>query len=313
MFDKKRILLVGSSCMNLSMNITRLPDKGETLRDEGGVSYAPGGDSGISAVAFARLGADALFLTRLGRDLYGQKLYNYYKEAGINTSYVKVDSDFATGFTVVIKEADGSTRTVNFPGANEYLSDGSVIDALQNRLDAVFLSFDASFQMAQRTAKAAAARSIPVFIDASPADANYPLETLPQSELFILGESETQRYTGIRPVGSQESLRAAFSLWRKVNTKFVIINQGARGAMIYDGKRCEIISPYTGVERTVDTDASQNTFSAAVTLEYMRCSDIKSAVKYAVAAAAVTSSRYGSSNSIPTDAEIRAIISKTQF
>ncbi len=306
MFDKKRILLVGGSNMNLSLNITRMPDRGESVKDEGGVSYAPGGAGGNSAVAFARLGAETLFVTRLGRDLYGQKLFNYYRENGVSGDYIKVDPDFATGFTAVIKEADGSSREINFPGANEYLNHDTMIEALAKRPDGVYLSFESGFQNMARVAKNAVARGIPVFIDATPADANYPLETLSPAELFILGEEETRRYTGIRPTGSQDSLRAAFALWRKVNAKYIVINQGIKGAMIYDGRRCEIISPYDGPARPVDTDASDSAFAAAVTLEYLRCGDIKLAAKYALAAAAITASRYGASSSIPKDAELRA-------
>ena len=41
MSDKKKILLVGSANMDLSMNVCRVPDAGETLIDDGGVAYTP--------------------------------------------------------------------------------------------------------------------------------------------------------------------------------------------------------------------------------------------------------------------------------
>ena len=40
--DKKRILLIGSSVMELSLNMYRLPEAGERLTDDGGVAYLPG-------------------------------------------------------------------------------------------------------------------------------------------------------------------------------------------------------------------------------------------------------------------------------
>ena len=86
----KRILLVGSANMDLSMNLYKIPAPGETLLDDGGVAYTPGGKGANSAVAFAKLGGECVFCTKLGKDSHGQKLFNYYKEVGINTSYIKL-------------------------------------------------------------------------------------------------------------------------------------------------------------------------------------------------------------------------------
>ncbi len=305
--DRKRILLFGTSNMNLSLNIARLPDKGEVISDEGGVSYSPGGAGGNSAVAFARLGADAELVTRLGQDLYGQKLYTYYKDAGVNTSFIKVDRDLPTGLTVTVSEADGSSRAINFHGANEGLTLEDAAEALKRRPDGVFISFDSSFQNAQKLARLSAARGIPAFVHAHPADANHPLDTLGELELFILSEKDAKRYTGISPASSQDQLRVAFSLWRKVRAKYIVINYESRGAMIYDGKRCELVSPVT-YEKPVDRSGTRDAFSAALVAEYLRTSDVKAAAKYALAASAVCAARFGTSSSIPTDGELREII-----
>ena len=68
----KKILVVGSANMDLSMNMYRVPAAGETLIDDGGVAYLPGGKGANSAVAFAKLGADAILCAKLGADLHGQ-------------------------------------------------------------------------------------------------------------------------------------------------------------------------------------------------------------------------------------------------
>lgn len=307
-----KMLLVGSSNMDLSLNISRLPDVGETLSDNGGVSYSPGGGGANVAVALAKFGADAILVTRLGKDLYGQKLYNYYKESGINTSYIKVDKDYPTGFSVRIKESSGAERTLNFPGANDQVNQDSISEAFSAMPDGVFLNFESSFAAAKRTAKCAEQRGIPLFVDASPANANFPLDSLPYAEIFALSAEDTFRYTGIRPTGSQEALRAALNLARKVKARYFVINLGTRGAVIYDGKRCEVISP-ARIEKLCDTDGANDAFSAALSIEYLRYGDIKSAARYASAAYAITASRFGSSTSIPTDEEIRSFINSTRF
>ena len=98
----KKILLVGSANMDLSMNMLRVPAAGETLIDDGGVAYLPGGKGANAAAAFSRLGGHCVFCTKLGADLHGQKLYSYYKDVGIDTSFVKVDHENPTGLAVVM-------------------------------------------------------------------------------------------------------------------------------------------------------------------------------------------------------------------
>ncbi len=294
--------------MRLSLNVARFPDRGELVKDEGGISYSPAGAGGNCAVSLARLGADAVLVTRLGQDLYGQRLYTYYKDSGVNTSHIRVDKERSTGLTVTVKEADGGLRELVFSGANEQLSADGAIDALAERPDGVFLSFDFSFNSAVKLARLSASRTIPIFINAHPADANQALEALPESELFILTEDDARRYTGIKSESSQDQLRVAFSLWRKIKSKYIVVNYADRGAMIYDGKRCEMLPPFS-YDKPIDKDGAADAFATALTSEYIRTGLVKHSAAYALAAAAVCASRYGSSSSVPTDSELREIIS----
>jgi len=303
-----KILIIGSSNMDLSMNMYKLPLPGETITDDGGVAYTPGGKGANAALTFKKLGADAVFCTKLGADMHGQKLYGYFKEAGLNTSYIKVDRDNPTGFAAVIKESGGQNRIVYYPGANTFLSRENLLEAFASCPDAVYINFEVSFDVAMTAARIAADRGIPIFIDAAPADRETSLESLPPLEVFSPNETETQCYTGITPAGADTSLRAALALWKRVKCKYLVIKQGARGSFVYDGKHYSMIPAYRA-DKVVDTTAAGDIFTAAMTLEYMRAGgDIVAAVKYGAAAAAVSVSRSGAISSIPTDAEINDLI-----
>ena len=309
MDNKKRILLVGSASMDLSMNIAKLPSPGETLLDDGGVAYTPGGKGANAAVALTRLGAECVLSAKLGADLHGQKLYNYYKELGINTSHIKVDHDFPTGLSVVIREGDGTSRTISYPGANSNLTTENIMDAFACAPDAVYLGFEVPFSTALTAAKVAAARNIPIFIDASPAIKEHALETLPFVEIFSPNENETLEYTGILPAGSDSSLRAALALYRRVKCKYLVIKQGARGAFIYDGKHYDMI-PAMRPDKIVDMSSAGDAFTAAMTVRYLEGAGIKEAVRFGIAAGALAISRPGAMQSIPTADEVLAFISR---
>lgn len=302
----KTILVVGSANMDFSMNMYKVPAPGETLIDDGGFAYLPGGKGGNAAVAFARLGCRSVFCAKVGADLHGQKLYNYYKSAGIDTCCLKADQDNPTGLAVVMKESDGQNRIIVYPGANSHLNTENVLDAFSCNPDAVYIGFEIPFHIALAAAKIAAGKGVPIFIDAAPASAEHQLENLPTVEIFSPNEEETLAYTGIMPRGADSSLRAALALYRRVRCKYVVIKQGERGSFIYDGKHYYII-PARRVNSVVDTTAAGDAFTAAMTDEYLRTGDIIRAVKFATAAGAITVTRHGAAGAIPTREEIEAM------
>ena len=309
---KRRILLIGSANMDLTLNMYKLPTAGETVSDDGGIAYTPGGKGASAAIAFTKLGADCVFATKLGADLHGQKLYNYYKEVGINTSAIKVDHDYPTGLSAVIREADGTERVIFYPGANSNMTTENIIDAFACEPDAVYLGFGLPFPTVLAAAKVASAKNIPIFIDASPAAKDDQLEALPFVEIFSPNENETYEYTGIMPTGSESSLRAALALYRRVKCKYLVIKQGSRGAFIYDGKHYDMVMAYRP-EKTVDPTAAGDAFTVAMTLEYLRTSSIKDSVKFGSAAAAITISRAGAANSVPTESEVVDFMHNRRF
>ena len=306
---KNRILTIGSSNMDLSMNMYKIPEPGQTLIDDGGVAYVPGGKGANAAVALQRLGADCVFCSKVGADLHGQKLYQYYRDFGIDTSYMKVDRETPTGLAVVMKESSGQNRIVVYPGANANLSVENVEEAFRCSPDAVYLGFEIPFAIALAAARLASAKGIPIFVDAAPADKEHPLESLPQLEVFSPNETETLEYTGILPQGAESSLRAALALYKRVKCKYVVIKQGSRGAFVYDGKHY-FLSPAKKAGTVVDTTAAGDAFTAALAVEYVRTGgDIRRAVDYAVAAGAITVTRQGAASSIPTEQEVLALLS----
>ena len=310
MAEKKRILVIGSSNMDLSLNMYRIPEAGETLIDDGGVAYTPGGKGANSAIAFSKLFADCVFLTKLGADQHGQKLYSYYKEAGLNTAYIKVDREKPTGFAAVIREGDGQNRIIYYPGANLCLTRENLEEAFSSNPSAVYINFEISFDVALLAAKIAERQGIPIFIDAAPASRDYNLEALPEVEIFSPNETETEAYVGIKPVGAENSLRAALALWKRVKCKYIVIKQGQRGAFIYDGKHYSMIPPYRP-DKVVDTTAAGDAFTAALTLRYLEGDkDIVAATKFAAGVGALTVSKNGASSSIPTLNEVIAFLSK---
>ena len=295
--------------MDLCANLFKIPEAGQTVVDDGGVAYMPGGKGANAAVAFKKLGGECVFATRLGADMHGQRLFEYYKSLGIDTSQVKVDYNQSTGFAIVLKDADGNNRIVYYPGANTHATTENILEAFSCGPDALYIGFETSFDTAMTACRIAGAKGIPIIMDASPADKSHPLENLPPLEIFSPNESEAYEYTGIRPIGADNALRACLALNRRIKAKYIVLKLGERGAFIYDGKYHSVVPAYP-VAKVVDTTGAGDTFTAALTLEYLKSGDIKSAAKFASCAGALAVTKAGASLSVPTRDEVLSYMSK---
>ena len=306
---KPRILTVGSANMDMVLKMNRVPAAGETMLDyDGGMLLIPGGKGANCAVAAAKLGASSLFCTRLGADANGKSLYDTYVEYGVSTDYIKADRTASTGMAVIMLEAGGANRIVVYPGANRTLSAEDAAEALAAGPDALCLQLETPFEVTLAAARMAAARGIPVILDAAPAAPSVPFSELPMLEIFSPNETETEIYTGIVPTGAESCMRAALALSRMVKAKYYVLKLGARGAFIFDGRICHMVPSYQ--VKAVDTTAAGDAFTAAMTVAYCEGgrADILSAVRFANAVGALTVTRLGASRSIPTRQETEAFI-----
>ncbi|MBQ4137084.1 MAG: bifunctional hydroxymethylpyrimidine kinase/phosphomethylpyrimidine kinase [Clostridia bacterium] len=126
-------------------------------------------------------------------------------------------------------------------------------------------------------------------------------------EVFSPNESETYELTGIEPSNMDNCLRAAMLLHKKTQAKYIVIKLGERGCFVYDGIHYHLSAPFETV--AVDSTAAGDAFTAALTLEYLRCGDILEACRFANAVGSIVVSKPGASSSIPFEAEVREFLS----
>ena len=306
---RKRVLVVGSANMDISMDAPCIPGAGETALFDGGVRYSPGGKSANSAVAFARLGAETFFCTRLGRDSHGETLYDYYKECGIDVSHTVIDKSHPTGCAVILLDENRQNRILCYPGANRYLSADDAENAFLCCPDALYMQMEIADDTVISAAQYAYRHEIPIFLDGGPARRDFPLESLPPLTVFSPNESETEIYTGIRPQGTDSCLTATMELFRRVNAEYIVLKLGDRGAYVCNGRHFKFVPSYP--VRAVDTTAAGDAFTAALTLRFLENGgDIGAAVGYANAVGALTVSRVGASYSIPDAKEVDAFLAE---
>lgn len=297
------ILVVGSLNVDLVMRAPRLPHPGETII---GATFhmAVGGKGANQAVAAARAGASVAMIGRLGNDAFGALARDALRAAGVNTDAVLTDSDAATGTGQIVVDDAGRNAIVVASGANACVSVADVVrqTAAWDGARLVVLQLEIPLVTVAATIAAAAARELPVVLNAAPAQP-LPADLWHAVDWLVANEVEAAQLLG-RPVTSvHDAVEAARALRRTRHR--VVITLGAAGAVLLgDAQPLHVAAPRVDV---VDTTAAGDAFVGALAAALVSAADDADAVRRAVLAGSLACTKLGAIPSLPTAADVAAL------
>jgi len=283
----------------------RHPRIGETVAGTA-LLYLPGGKGANQAVAAAKLGAPTALIGRLGKDAFGDQLKAFLAAQEIDLSFVQATREAHTG-TAVITTANADNTIVVIPGANALVSATDVAAPLLARGDVAVSQFEiplATIAAFFQRARAAGATTI---LNPAPAIACCT-DLLDLVDILILNETELGLLASTELRDTDDPARfidAARSL-PFGKDRIICVTLGKRGVLaLIDGKP-SIVAGRT-VE-AVDTTGAGDCFVGAVAAQLAGGQSIRDALDYANAAASICVQRMGAAPSMPTAAEVDALI-----
>lgn len=299
----KRILIIGSSNTDMSVKSDRLPRPGETVLGTG-FRMGPGGKGANQAVAARRLGGDAAFICKIGRDLFGQQALEHYRSCGLDTSHI-LYSEKPSGIALITVDAHAENSIVVASGANADVTEKDIDASADMIRSAGLLLLQLEIPMAAvvRAAKIAHEAGVPVVLNPAPA-AELPEELLRCVSVIVPNETEAAYLTGIEIHDELSAVTAAGKLKSK-GAGSVIITMGSRGALVYDGEA--VLIPAHEVN-AVDTTAAGDTFCGALCVGIAEGRTLESAARFASAASALAVQKHGAQDSIPTREEAEKML-----
>lgn len=301
-----RIFVVGSCNTDMVVRSRCLPVPGETILG-GKFLMNSGGKGANQAVAAARLGGDVTFVARVGNDLFGEKAVEQYKKEGINTSYITVDPEQPSGVALIMVDAKGENSISVAASANDTLMPKHVkmVEDLFSAGDIVLMQLESPIQTVEYTAAVAAAKGLKVVLNPAPA-CELPASLLQNVYMIIPNECEAEILSGIK-VTDFESARLASAIIASKGVDIVLITMGKQGAFVREGNRCSLVPSFP--VKAVDTTAAGDTFCGALCVALSEGLSVKEAALFGNRAASVSVTREGAQASIPTRAEIDALVS----
>jgi len=252
-----RIVVVGSTNIDLTFRVDRLPRLGETFAGTG-FQMGFGGKGANQAVMAARLGAQVAMVSKVGRDAFGEQALENFRSQGIDTTHVSCANGHPTGTAGIFVDNKGRNAIIVVSGANAALTPADVrkaavvirgADVLLCQLEVPLATTLAAFQLAKKAK---------VYTILNPAPAHcLPEELLGLTDLCVPNESELELLEG-KTGTNRAGIEAAARRLMGQGPKSALITLGERGWLLVTGKEMHH-GPAEAVQ-AVDTSGAGDAF-----------------------------------------------------
>jgi ribokinase len=299
------VTVVGSLNEDVLVRVGRLPGRGETVVGTA-ATLAPGGKGANQAAAAGRLAAGVHMIGRVGDDPAGDRQLAALAESRVNVSRVHRTGGVPTGSaTIPVEEGTGENLIVVVPGANAVLSPQDADVERVRAADVVLLQLEVPLATVQAAAAAAGGTVVLTPAPAQP----LPAELLDLVHVLVPNEHELAALAGVEP--AERTPAELAGLARSVASSAVVVTLGARGALVVPADGGPLLLQAPPPVRPVDTTGAGDCFSGALAQALAGGADLPAAVRYAVTAAALSTTGSGARGGLPDDDAVRALLPRT--
>ena len=270
-----KIVGIGACVMDTLYNVPTYPKEDTKMRATAS-KPAGGGPVATGLVAAQKLGEDTAYIGVLSNDNGGVFLKSDFEKYGVNTENIVIKSGYRSFTSVLWLCADTATRTCVFDKGDLpplELNDAQ-INAIKN---AEILMVDGNeMAAAVEGAKIARANGTKVLYDCGGLYEGVE-KLLAVTDIMIPSEEFSLGHTGCKTAEE-----AAVKLFETYSPEVVVITQGKKGGIIYDGEKITAypIYPAVVVDSNGSGDVFHGAFAAAVCkgYDYLKCCHFSSAV-----------------------------------
>lgn len=302
------VAILGVFVADLAFRAGRQPKIGETIVGSG-FKMGPGGKGSNQSVASARVGAKVTFISKIGRDAFGEIALKTWKDEGIVARTAQSDKEPTGAAYIFVNHDTGENAIIVYPGAGGAISTTDVeaaADAIRSAK--VFVTqLEQPAASAQRGLEIARAAGVVTVFNPAPAepipDAIYPL-----CDYIVPNETEAATLTRLSVATLNDAKRVGDALLAK-GAKNALITLGERGALLHNSQSSIEIPAFSAgpvVETTGAGDAFVGGFAAAMA----RGTDPVEAARFGCAVAGISVTRPGTAPSMPRLAEVEALLAK---
>jgi ribokinase len=276
-----RVFVVGSTNVDRTVQVSRLPRPGETALGDALV-VSPGGKGANAAAAAVRTGATVVFVSAVGADADGERALSTLRAEGVAVDAVAVRDDAPTGAALIVTDAEGDNLIAVATGANAHVGPEHVTRSLAELTpaDVVLVSAEIPDAAVAAAVRVGVERAATTVLDPAPARASL-LEAARIGAILIPNESEALELTACAEV--EEAARRLAEL----SGRPTVVTLGAAGCLVAEGGAVTRV-PAAPAAAIVDTVGAGDAFAGGLAAALARGDALQGAVNAALRTAAAS-------------------------
>ncbi len=305
----KPIVILGVFVADTAYRAARQPRMGETVLGSS-FKLGPGGKGSNQAVAAGRLGADVTFLTRLGADPFADMARRTWAQAGVKDAAIATPESYTGAAYIFVEETTGNNAIIVSPGAASLISVADIeAHAGLIRSAGVFVTqLEQPVEAAVRALEIARAAGVATILNPAPA-APLPDGIFALCDYVTPNETEAAGITGM-DVRDLDSARRAADLLLAKGVGTAIVTLGENGALVHGAGHSDHV-PAFEAGPVVETTGAGDAFNGGLAVALARGAPALEAARFASAVAGISVTRHGTAPSMPTRAEVEALLART--
>jgi len=301
--SRPKIMVIGSTNTDMVVDLPVLPVAGQTVLG-GRFRLTPGGKGANQAMAAARAGGAVTFITALGDDTFGVESRERFTREGIDTGKIVTCAGMPSGVALIMVDTHGENLIAVASGANMALTPERLQAVLPDfhAVPVLVMQLEIPLESIILAAEAAAAQGSTVLLNPAPMPpAGLPDTLLRHVDILTPNEGELRE---LAP--GAKSLEEVATQVRMRGPKIVVVTQGKHGATAFTADGTTHLPAVT--VPTVDTVGAGDCFSGCLAVALAEGRPLPAALRFAITAAGLSTTRPGAQDSMPTRDEIEEFL-----
>ena len=291
------ITVLGIFVADISFSGPKIPSIGETILGKK-YNVGPGGKGCNQAIAIARLGGNTNFISKIGKDAYGELALKTLEKNKISTENIIQDGNQQTGVAGILVDQNTGKNAINvIVGAPSSLR----INEIEKQINLIkrskiFLTqLEVPKDVTLHCLKTAKENGCITILNPAPAS-EISKEFYNNIDFFTPNETEAEFYTGIKITSEKEAKQAADKLLN-LGIKKIIITLGEKGLFYSDGKEETYLK--ASAVKAIDTTGAGDAFNGGLAFGLSKEKPIKECLEIANKVAGISTTKLGAGDAMP--------------